>query len=125
MRDRSLWTWHVAAGAVILVFLALHMGIMHLDAVLGVGNPAGGHPVDWANVVARGKGLFFPASYVVLLGAALFHGLYGLRNILHELGPGPGLRTAIDRLLIVAGVALFIFGAWAAVAAHRLAAAGR
>lgn len=124
MRDRSLWTWHVAAGGVILVFLALHMGIMHLDAALDVGNPAGGHPVDWANVVARGKGLFFPITYVVLLGAALFHGLYGLRNILHELGPGAGLRAAIDRLLIVVGLVLFAVGSWAALAAHRLAAAG-
>ncbi len=26
-------------------------------------------------------------SYVILLGAALFHGLYGLRNILFELDP--------------------------------------
>ena len=33
---------------------------------------------------------FFTVSYIVLLGAALFHGLYGLRNILFELGPGAG-----------------------------------
>ncbi len=33
---------------------------------------------------------FFTVSYMVLLGAALFHGLYGLRNILFELGPGAG-----------------------------------
>jgi succinate dehydrogenase hydrophobic anchor subunit len=124
MRDRSLWTWHVTAGGVILVFLAVHMGIMHLDEILGAGNPAGGHPIDWANVVARGRGLFFPVTYVVLLGAALFHGLYGLRNILHELGPGPSLKVALDRLLVAAGLALFVVGTWAAWAAHRLAVAG-
>ena len=52
MRDQSYWTWHVAAGVVILVFAGLHMAIMHLDAVLGIFNPAGGHPIDWPNVLA-------------------------------------------------------------------------
>ncbi len=55
MRDQGLWTWHIISGLVILILLGLHMGIMHLDYVLGIFNPAGGHPIDWANVVARGK----------------------------------------------------------------------
>ena len=48
IRDQKLWTWHLAAGLLILVLLGLHMAIMHLDAVLGLFNPAGGHPIDWA-----------------------------------------------------------------------------
>ena len=35
MRDQRLWTWHVLAGLIILVFLGLHMAIMHLDVLLG------------------------------------------------------------------------------------------
>jgi succinate dehydrogenase / fumarate reductase membrane anchor subunit len=120
MRDQKLWTWHLAAGIVILVFLALHMAIMHLDALLGIFNPEGGHPIDWANVAARGQTLFFTLTYVVLLGAALFHGFYGLRNILVELGPGPTLRRSLDWLLTIAGVALFGLGTWAAWAGHLL-----
>jgi succinate dehydrogenase / fumarate reductase membrane anchor subunit len=111
----------MAAGVVILVFLALHMIIMHLDASVGIFNPEGGHPIDWANVVARGKSLFFAVTYVVLLGAALFHGLYGLRNILFELNPPAGLRAALNWLLILGGVALFVVGTWAAWAGHTLA----
>jgi len=122
MRDAKLWTWHVVAGGVILVFLALHMAIMHLDAILGIFNPAGGHPVDWANVVERGKSSFFAVSYVVLLGAALFHGLYGLRNILLELNPPGWLKKTIGIFLLLAGLGFFVFGAWAAVAGHTLAA---
>ena len=38
MRDQSLWTWHVGAGVIILIFLGLHMGIMHLDYTLGIFN---------------------------------------------------------------------------------------
>jgi succinate dehydrogenase hydrophobic anchor subunit len=121
MRDQGLWTWHVGAGIVILVFLGLHMGIMHLDYVLGIFNPAGGHPIDWANVVARGKSAFFMITYVVLLGAALFHGLYGLRNILFELNPPSGFRSFLIWALIFAGVSLFITGTWAAWVSFQLA----
>ena len=117
MRDRTLWTLHIGAGAVILVFLGLHMAIMHLDATLGIFGTAGAKPVDWASVVLRMKSLFFAVTYVVLVGAALYHGLYGLRNILLELNPGPGLRRTIDVGLSMLGLALFVFGTWAALAA--------
>ncbi|MFH1175950.1 MAG: hypothetical protein V1750_00990 [Acidobacteriota bacterium] len=121
MRDQKLWTWHVLAGVVILVLLGLHMAIMHLDVILGIFNPSGGHPTEWASVVARGKSVFFMLSYLVLLGAALFHGLYGLRNILFELNPAAWLKKAVSAVLVLSGLGLFIFGAWAAIAAHTLA----
>jgi succinate dehydrogenase / fumarate reductase membrane anchor subunit len=63
------------------------------------------------------KSMFFAVTYVVMLGAALYHGLYGLRNILLELNPGAGLRKSINVALSVLGLALFAFGAWVAVAA--------
>jgi len=123
MRDQKLWTWHVVAGIVILFLLGLHMTIMHLDALTSIKtlNPAGGEPIDWENVVARGRMLVFPVTYVLLLGAALFHGLYGLRNILFELDPGPGLKKALSALLVVAGLGLFILGTWSALASFTLA----
>jgi succinate dehydrogenase / fumarate reductase membrane anchor subunit len=125
MRDQKLWTWHLAAGAVILVFLGLHMTIMHLDKVVSVAslNPAGGHPIDWSNVVARGKSVLFPLTYVVLLGAALFHGLYGVRNILFELDPARWLKRTISAVLLLVGVGLFVVGTWAAIAGFSLARA--
>jgi succinate dehydrogenase hydrophobic anchor subunit len=118
MRDRTLWTWHICAGAVILVFLGLHMTIMHLNGTFPAFNsPAGGEPESWGNVAARARNLVFTVTYVVMLGAALFHGLFGLRNILLELNPGAGLRRGINVVLSLAGVALFAFGAWVAVKA--------
>jgi succinate dehydrogenase / fumarate reductase membrane anchor subunit len=123
MRDQKLWTWHILAGGVILVLLGMHMTIMHLDKVVHLAgyNPAGGRPIDWANVVARGKSAFMPVSYVLLLGAALFHGLYGLRNILLELNPAAWLRKAIGLVLLLGGLGLFAFGSWVAVASHASA----
>ena len=114
MRDQGLWTWHLVAGVVILVLLGLHMTIMHLDEIVRVFSPAAGEPIDWANVAERGKSVFFLVNYVVLLGAALFHGLYGLRNILFELNPAGGVKKGLNALFLVAGFALFVFGSWAA-----------
>ena len=121
MRDQKLWTWHLIAGLLVFILLGLHMGIMHLDASLGIFNPADGHPIDWANVVARARAVGFTVTYVLLLGAALFHGLYGFRNILFELGLGSGPRSLTSRGLLVLGVALFILGTWAAWASYQLA----
>ncbi len=125
LRDQKLWTWHLIAGVVILVLLGLHMLTMHLDAVFRVPslNPSGGRPIDWANVAARGRSALLTASYVLLLGAALFHGLYGLRNILVELNLGGGLRRAVGVVLLVLGLGLFALGAWAAVRGHDVALA--
>jgi len=114
VRDQGLWTWHLVAGVVILLLLGLHMTIMHLDEIVRVFSPAPGEPIDWANVAARGKSVFFLANYVLLLGAALFHGLYGLRNILFELNPATGVKKGLNALFLVAGLALFVFGSWAA-----------
>jgi succinate dehydrogenase hydrophobic anchor subunit len=116
MRDRTAWTWHIGAGVVILVLLGLHMAIMHLDASLGIAAVPGAKPVDWASVVERMKSAFFAVTYVILLGAALYHGFYGLRNIAFELNPGPRLRRVINVGLSLVGLALFALGTWAALA---------
>ena len=121
MRDQRLWTWHVGAGAVILVLLGLHMTVMHLDAFVRVFNATAEEPIAWSNVFARGQSTFFLVSYVLLLGAALFHGFYGLRTIVFELNPGDGLKKAVNGALVAAGLALFLFGTWAAWASFEFA----
>jgi succinate dehydrogenase hydrophobic anchor subunit len=123
VRDQRLWTWHLAAGAVILVFLGLHMTVMHLESIVRVFNPDPAEPIAWANVAARAKSAFFLVSYVVMLGAALFHGFYGLRNIVFELNPGGGVKKAVSRLLVTAGLILFVVGTWAAWTAFQAARA--
>jgi succinate dehydrogenase / fumarate reductase membrane anchor subunit len=121
MRDQKLWTWHLAAGVAILVLAGLHMAIMHLDDILGIFTPTGVAPVDWESVLTRAKMPFFMLSYLLLLGAALFHGLYGLRNILFELNPPVPVKTLVSVVLVVAGLALFTLGTWAAIASFALA----
>jgi succinate dehydrogenase hydrophobic anchor subunit len=107
MRERSLWTFHIAASGIVLILLGVHMVLMHL---------MGGEPLEWNSVAERMRSVAFATTYVLLLGAALYHGLYGLRNILLELGPRPALKRATNAVLLVGGLALFVFGAWAAIA---------
>ncbi len=122
MRETKLWTWHIITGIVILVFLGLHMIIMHLGNLFHFFSPEQSvTAIKWANVVARGKMVFFMVTYIVLLGAALYHGLYGFQTILFELNPRKGLRSFISTILILFGLALFILGTYAAIVAHNVA----
>jgi len=120
MRETKFWTWHLLAGCAILILGSLHMITMHLDGVWGLLNPAGGHAISWDNVAARAHQTIFVVIYILLLGAALFHGLYGLRNILCELGIGKGMRSFVNAVLVIGGLALFVFGTWAAIAAQAV-----
>jgi succinate dehydrogenase hydrophobic anchor subunit len=120
MRESKLWFWHILSALVVLVLLGLHMGIMHLDAVcrvLGIGNE---NPTHSNQVFLRSQQFFFMITYILLLGAALFHGLYGLRSMLFELSLSKSLEKAIGALCAVAGFALFVYGSYVAVAVFQM-----
>lgn len=118
MREITLWTLHILGGIVILIVLSIHMGIMHLDSILVALGTGYEHALSWASVGTRNKQLFFTISYIVLLGAALYHGFYGLRNIIFELNSNGGVQKTINWVLFFAGLALFIFGTFAVIAAY-------
>lgn len=99
-------------GMVILILLGIHMSIIHLDILLDWLDYGDRDATDWVNVVARGRLLIFAIAYIVLLATALYHGLYGLRTILLELGLKPDVRKLISILLLVTGICLFTLGAW-------------
>lgn len=121
MRETKLWTWHIITAAIILVLLGMHMFIMHLDLIIGYMNPEGGRAIEWANVLARMKMTAFTVTYVILLGAALYHGLYGLRTILFELNPAKMLQTLITVVFTLTGLVLFVIGTYAAIASKLFA----
>ncbi len=103
------------AGAVVFFLLGLHMVIMHLDDILlaiGVGH---GKAIDATVVFERSQQAFFMLTYIILLGAALYHGLYGMRNILFELTLKKEWETIINWIFIVAGLGLFIYGTYVAI----------
>ena len=124
MNGTKYWTWHMAAGVVILFVLGLHMLIMHLGSTTHLFAPYSGDSVSVRNSLFRDGSLFFTVTYVLLLGVALYHGLYGLRTMLFELTLGPGLEQTITFVFVIVGLGLFALGTWAAVVAHGIALAG-
>ena len=120
MRETSGWIWFFIAGIVIFILGGLHMMTLHMNAILGIFNPASGDAVSWANVSWRGKSLFFTATYIFLLAAVLYHGFFGLRTIVFELGPSWVAQRFITKFLWFAGVVLFVIGTYAAIAARSL-----
>ena len=106
---------------VVLLLLGAHMAIMHLGNLLRLVGIGLGDPLAFAQVAARGRTVLFMATYILLLGAALFHGLYGLRTILLELSLSPRGERGVTVGCWAAGAAFFLLGAWAAVASFRLA----
>ncbi|OGB99730.1 hypothetical protein A2V82_03405 [candidate division KSB1 bacterium RBG_16_48_16] len=115
MRESSLWIWHIFAGLVILVLLGIHMFVMHLDAILAALGAPLENPIDATTVFERSRQAVFMITYILLLGAALYHGLYGLKNILFELTLPKALEKATAWLLTVAGLLLFAYGTYVAV----------
>ena len=124
MRETKYWTWHMAAGVVILFLLGLHMTIMHMGSLTHFFAPYAGEAISRENSLFRDGKLFFTVTYVLLLGVALYHGLYGLRTILFELTLKPAAEKAITLVFLVVGAGLFGLGTWAAIAAHAIAMAG-
>jgi succinate dehydrogenase / fumarate reductase membrane anchor subunit len=124
MRETKYWTWHMAAGVVILFLLGLHMLIMHLGGITHWFSE-GGEAVSKVSSQLRDRMQFFTVTYIILLAVALYHGLYGLRTILFELTLKPAVAKTVSVALLLVGLGLFGLGTWAAVAAHAMAAAGR
>ena len=124
MRETKYWTWHMAAGVVILFLLGLHMLIMHMVGTAHWFAPYGAEADSMQNSLFRDAKLFFTITYVFLLGIALYHGLYGLRTMLFELTLKPAIEKTITVVLVVVGMGLFVLGTWAAVVVHSLALAG-
>lgn len=122
MQETRYWTWHMAAGIIIFFLLGLHMTTMHMGGLTGlfIAHPAE-ESVSPANSQARDASLSLTVMYVLLLGIALYHGLYGLRTILFELTLKPMMEKAVTVILLLLGLGLFGFGTWAAVAAHNAA----
>ena len=91
MRETKYWTWHMAAGVVIFLLLGLHMLTMHLGGLTHVGvADTSAEATAIVNSQARDASPVMAVTYVLLLGLALYHGLYGLRTVLFELTLKPG-----------------------------------
>jgi succinate dehydrogenase hydrophobic anchor subunit len=120
MRESKLWFWHILTAVIILILLGVHMGTMHLGAVMKIFGTGSGDPVKSAEVFHRSQQTIYLISYIALLGAALFHGLYGMRSMLLELSLSKMMEKAISGICAVGGIALFIYGSYVAVLVFQM-----
>ena len=115
------WSLHLLAGLALVLLLGGHMITTHLDLILGWFNPAGGEAIDWANVSARGQLTFTMFFYIIFLGTALYHGLYGLRTIIFEIGLKRDTEKVVTTVFVTVGILLFVIGTVAAIAFKSVA----
>ena len=110
MQETKYWTWHMISGVIILILLGIHMITNHLSSLLGWFNPLGGESTEWGNLIERGKLIIYVIMYVLLLATVLYHGFYGCRKIIFELGISYRYKKVTNILFIIFGVFLFIIG---------------
>ena len=115
MRESTLWFWQIITGAIIFVLLGLHMFIFHLDSVLALLGIGYHNVLEAKSVFMRSQQSLYMVAYIVLLGAALYHGLLGFRNILIELTLPRSVEKLINWFFSLGGLALFIYGTYVAV----------
>jgi succinate dehydrogenase hydrophobic anchor subunit len=121
MRETKFWTWHMFAGLAILLLLGFHMAYTHIGTfIYGVDDN-----ISMEMSQSRDALVIFPIFFIVMLGAALYHGLYGLRTILFELCPHPPAQRIMSAFLLLLGIGLFGLGTYSAVRAHNNASVTR
>lgn len=115
MRESKFWTLHILSGGIILILLGIHMFIMHLDSLLGLLGIGYRDVLSFGSVLIRSKQLFHFIVYILLLGFALYHGLYGLRSMILELSMSERAEKVVSAVTTIMGVALFAYGTYVLV----------
>ena len=110
MRETRLWSWHLLVIPIIIILLGLHFAVMHYSPVFY------GMSVEesrnFETMIERGKSVAQLVLYILLLAAALYHGLYGLRGIIRELPMSPAIGKIVDMSIIGLGLFIFAFGTY-------------
>lgn len=110
-RERSragrLWLVQALTGALLLVFLAVHLVAQHILAPAGLR--------DHAAVVAYLSQPVALAAEIGLLASVVVHACLGMRTSLVDVLGDVGLRRA-SGVIAVAGIAAFAYGLWLTVA---------
>lgn len=89
-----LWLLQRASGLVLVLLVAIHLGVQHTLFAVPL-RRAVLIAVDW-----------------MLLAAALYHGLNGLRTVAYDYLHRAGAQRAVNWTLWLTGLALFLYGSW-------------
>jgi succinate dehydrogenase hydrophobic anchor subunit len=119
VRESRLWVLHLFAGAALIALLGLHMTLMHYQAILGWLGGGQEDVLAFASVATRDRAVAMRVVYALLLGFALYHGLYGARGVLQEVWSSPRAARLINTVLVLIGMVVFVYGVTVIVTAGR------
>ena len=103
MKESTLALVNYLMILVLLVTLALHLA---MQAFLGVNGYA--DALSYQTAISRYKDALSVSLLAILLVAATYHGLFGLRNILLEWRPGKRWHSAVTGITL--GLAVIMLG---------------
>lgn len=122
MRESTLWFLQLITGAIIFFLLMGHITLIHFyySRILYLFGLGVIEPISFEEVVTRGRSALIASMYVIFLAAALYHGLYGFRNIVFEVIESRPFQKAFSFFLILVGAVTFIYGAYVTIASLNL-----
>jgi len=97
-----LWLLKIASGIVIFFILGAHLVVNHFIAEGGL--------LSFADVVAYYQNPLIPLMEGLFLVFVITHSLLGVRGILLDLDPPPGVRRVVDVVLILIGLTATGYG---------------
>ena len=116
MRTTYLWLLQLVSGVLIAVLLGIHMVSIHLDDILGFFGVDVTEPTSWQSMIDRASQGTLVGLYIALLAIGLYHGINGLRGIILESTPSVKTERAVNWVLIVSGIIIFIGGTYVTIA---------
>lgn len=107
VKPQGVWAWILQriTAVLLLFFLGAHIVVLHyVPENLNI---------NFLGVAARFKSVLYLFIDSGLLAVSLYHGFNGVRNILFDFISDAGKRNVINMFLLVAGLAFFLWGAYA------------
>ena len=109
MRATYLWLLQLVTGTAIAVLLGGHLLSMHLRVILRFFGVSAAELTSWGAIIGQASQGIWIYLYMVLLALLLYHGLYGLRNIILELTPSVKTERIVTWVFIAIGSIVFIW----------------
>ncbi|HWQ83540.1 MAG TPA: hypothetical protein VN363_03175 [Anaerolineales bacterium] len=101
----TLWFIKLVTGPILLVVAFIHLVINHyVGSVNGL--------LTHAEVVAYYQSWYIPVMEAIFLITVISHALIGLRGIILDLKPAPGLLRILDWIFILGGAGFVVYGMW-------------
>lgn len=121
MKETKYWTFHIFAGILLLFALGFHFLYTHMGQLFF--NESDNISKELSQ--GRDAKTSFLVFFVILLGLGLYHGLYGLKNILFEIFSSSSVQKVLLVLILIIGLTLFFFGSYSSYIAHQNAIKGK